>query len=92
MKVLIRKNIRPYFFSFAYKIVCIDDRFTKPTIIYRCENAAYEFIKVILEEYEYCKKIINKHFNKHLIMTKEEEDLFQKVITVKNLLIMMKIK
>ena len=65
-------------FSFAYKIVCIDDKFTKPTIIYRGENAAYEFIKAILEEYKYCKKIINKHFNKNLIVTEEEEDLFQK--------------
>ena len=64
--------------SFAYKIVCIDDKFTKPTIIYRGENATYEFIKAILVEYKYCKKIINKHFNKNLVMTKEEEDLFQK--------------
>ena len=45
--------------SFAYKIVCIDDKFSKPTIIYRGKNAAYEFIKAILEEYKYCKKIIN---------------------------------
>ena len=44
--------------SFAYKIICIDDRFSKPTIIYRRENAAYEFIRAILEEYKYCKKII----------------------------------
>ena len=63
--------------SFAYKIVCIDDRFSKLTIIYRGKNAAYDFIKEILEEYKYCKKMINKHFNKNLIMT-EEEDLFQK--------------
>ena len=42
--------------SFAHKIVCIDNRFTKPTFVYRGENAAYEFIKVILEEYKYCKK------------------------------------
>ena len=42
--------------SFAYKIVCIDDKFSKPTIIYRGENATYEFIKAILEEYEYSKK------------------------------------
>ena len=42
--------------SFAYKIVCIDDKFTKPTIIHRGENAAYEFIKAILEEYRYCEK------------------------------------
>ena len=64
--------------SFAYKIVCIDNRFTKPTIIYRGENAAYEFIKAILEEYKYCKKIMEEYFNKSLIMIEEEEHLFQK--------------
>ena len=63
--------------GFAYKIVCIDDKFTKPTIVYSDENAAYEFIKAILEEYEYCKKKKEKYSNKNLIMT-EEEDLFQK--------------
>ena len=64
--------------GFAYTIVCIDDKFTKPTIIYRDKNAAYKFIKEILAEYKYCKKIINKHFNKKLILAEEEEDLFQK--------------
>ena len=64
--------------NFAYKTVCIDNRFTKPTIIYRGGNAAYEFIKAILEEYKYCKKIIGKYFNKNLIATEEEENLFQK--------------
>ena len=36
--------------SFAYKLVCVDDRFSKPIIVYRAENVAYEFIEVILEE------------------------------------------
>ena len=36
--------------SFPYKIVCTDDRFTKPIIFYGGENAAYEFIKAILKE------------------------------------------
>ena len=40
-------------------------------IIYRGENAAYEFIKAILEEYKYCQKIMKKHFKKDLIMSKE---------------------
>ena len=40
--------------SFAYKIVCIDNRFSKPTIIYRGENPAYKFIKGIVKEYKYC--------------------------------------
>ena len=63
--------------NFAYKVVCIDNRFTKPIIVYRGENAAYEFIKTILKEYKYCKKIMNKYFNKNLIMS-EEENLFKK--------------
>ena len=27
--------------SFAYKVACVDDRFTKPIVVYRGENAAY---------------------------------------------------
>ena len=49
--------------SFAYKVVYIDDRFTKPIVVYRGENAAYEFIKAILKEYKYCRKVMNKPFN-----------------------------
>ena len=74
MKVLIPKNIPC---SFAYKSVCIGNKFTKSTIIYRGKNAAYEFIKVIFEEYEYCKKVMDESFNKNLIMT-EEVELLQK--------------
>ena len=63
--------------SVAYKVVCIDDKFTKPVVIDRGENAAYEFIKVILKECKYCKRVMNKHFNKNLIMSEEKEHLFQ---------------
>ena len=57
MKVFIQKKYQDHIpCSFAYKIVCIGDKFTKPTIINSDENAAYEFIKAILEEHEYCKK------------------------------------
>ena len=41
----------------SYKVVCIDDRFTRPIVVYRGKNAAYEFIKTILKEYKYCTKI-----------------------------------
>ena len=43
-------------FSFAYKVFCIDDRFTKPIVVYRGENAVFEIIKAILKEYKYWKK------------------------------------
>ena len=89
MKVLIQKKYQDHIpCSFAYKVICIDDRFTKQIIIYSGKNAAYEFIKAILKEYKYCKKVMKKHFNKNLIY-------FKKIIVVgfvKNLLIIMKKK
>ena len=62
--------------SFAYKVVCIDDRFNNSIVAFRGENAAYKFIKAILKEYEHCKKVMKKHVNKNLIIT-EEEDQYQ---------------
>ena len=59
--------------SYAYKVVCIDDRFSKSIVVFRGKNAAYEFIKAILKEYQYCKKVMKKHFNKNLIMSEEEQ-------------------
>ena len=41
--------------SFVYKFVCID-KFSQPIVIFRGQNAVYEFVKAVLEEYEYCKK------------------------------------
>ena len=63
--------------SFACKVVCIDDKFTKPIVAFRGKNAAHEFVKVILNKYEYCKKVMKKHFNKNLIMSEKEEEQFQ---------------
>ena len=59
--------------SFAYKLICVGDKFSKSIIFYRVENAAYKFIEAILKEYEYYKKVMKKHFNKNLIMTEDEE-------------------
>ena len=55
--------------SFAYKLVYVDDKFSKTTVFCRGESNAYKFIEEILEEYEYCKKVVKRHFNKNLIMT-----------------------
>ena len=58
---------------FAYKVVCIDNKFSKRVVLYREKTAAYRFIGVILGEYDYCKKMIKKHFNKDLIVSTKEE-------------------
>ena len=63
--------------SFANKLVCVDDEFTKPIVVFRGENAAYKFIEAILKEHQYCKKVMRKHFNKNLIMSEKEEEQLQ---------------
>ena len=66
--------------SFGYKLVCVDDRFSKPIVVSRSRNAAFNFIEAILKDYEYCKKVMKNHFKKNLIMTEEEEQ-FQSINT-----------
>ena len=78
MKVITHKKYQDHIpCSFAYKVVCINDRVTKRIVVYRGQNAAYEFVKAIFKEYKYCKTIMNKHFNKNVIISEKEEYLFQ---------------
>ena len=37
----------------------------------------YIYIEAILKEYDYCKKVINEHFNKNLIMSERDEQIYQ---------------
>ena len=70
MKVLTQKKYQDHIpCSFAYKLVYVDDMFTKSIVLFRVENAANEFIKVILKKYQYFKKVIMKLFNKNLIIS-----------------------
>ena len=39
--------------SFAYKVVCVDNKFSKDVAMYRGKSAAYKFIEAILKEYDY---------------------------------------
>ena len=67
--------------GYGYKVVCCyDDKYTKPVQIHRGENAVYKFMENMLEEVNWCKSKMKKHFNKPLKMTKENEIDFQKAI------------
>ena len=62
----------------AYKVICCyDDKYSKDIFIYRGENAVYKFMEKMLEEVEYCKAVIKKHFNKPLVMTADDEQHFR---------------
>ena len=45
-----------HYCSFVYKGVCIDNKFSKPVVIYRGKSAVYKFIEVIIKGRSYCKK------------------------------------
>ena len=59
MRFLIKKKNQNHIpCNFAYKLVCVEDEFSKPIVVFRGENAAYEFTEAILKEFKYCKKVI----------------------------------
>ena len=64
--------------GYGYKVICCyDDKYSKYTRIYRGENAVYKFMEKMLEEVEYCKAVIKKHFSKPLVMTEVNEQHFK---------------
>ena len=64
--------------SFAYKLVCVDDKYSKDVVFYRGKNPVFKFIQCIFKEYSYCKDVMKKHFNKNLVMTAEENEEFER--------------
>ena len=64
--------------GYGYKVICCySDKYSKYTNIYKGENAVYKFMEKMLEEVEYCKAVIKKHFNKPLVMTEVDEQHFK---------------
>ena len=64
--------------GYGYKVVCCyDDKFSKPTKIYRGEMTINKFIKDMLDEVKYCKKIAKDHFTKPIEMTNEDKESFR---------------
>ena len=70
--------------SFVYKVVCIDNKFSKNVVLYRGKDVVNKFIKSIHQfilnlsnECNYCRRVVKKHFSKNLIISTEEEERFQ---------------
>ena len=64
-----------YGYSYSYKLVCVDD--SKPFKSYLSKDAVYNFINSTIEESKYCSGVMKKHFNKELVMTKEDNENFK---------------
>ena len=44
--------------SFTYKLVCVDDKFSKTSCFSQRKNAVHKLSGAILKEYDYCKQTI----------------------------------
>ena len=60
--------------SYGYKLVCVDDKFSKSLKTYLGKNTVYNFINNMIEESKYCSEVMKKHFNKELTMTKKDNE------------------
>ena len=65
--------------GYGYKVVChYYWKLSKRSKIYKGKGAIYKFMENMLEEVEYCKKMVKRHFNKNLKMTDEDMDDFSR--------------
>ena len=69
-------------YSFAYKLVFVNDKFSKPVVLHRDENAADKFIEAIIQEYEYSKKVIKNISTKIWSWLKKKKSNFNQVALV----------
>ena len=56
--------------------MCVDDKLNKSFKSYLGEDAVYNFISCMIEN-KYCSGVTKKHFNKELVMTKEDNEDFE---------------
>ena len=62
--------------SYGYKLVCVDDNFSKPFKSYLGQDAVCSFIDIMIKKSKYCSEVIKKHFNKGLVMAKSDSEDF----------------
>ena len=45
--------------------------------LYLGEDAVYNFISTVIEESKYCNDLMKKYFNKELVVTKKDKEVFE---------------
>ena len=64
--------------SYAYKVVCQLDKYTKPIKSYRGENATKDFLTNLLIENQEIQEIIKTQFQEKMKITNEQQNEFQR--------------
>ena len=59
---LIQAKMKNVVYSYGYKLLCVDDKFSEPFKSYLDENAVYNFINSMIEESKYHCEVMKKTF------------------------------
>ena len=62
--------------SIGAKLICIDNRFTLPSIVFKGKGCINKFIIWVLDKQKWTKEITKKYFSKRLIMTNEDDEIY----------------
>ena len=62
--------------STGVKSVCMDDRFTLPSIIFKGTDCINKCLTWVLDKQRCTKQIAKQYFNRRLIMASEDEEIF----------------
>ena len=73
---------------YGYKLLCVDDKFSKLFKIYLGKDAVYMFIDIMIEVSKYCSEVMKKSFNKKFVMIKEELNSSQNFCRVTQLILL----
>ena len=63
--------------SYGYKLVSVDDKFSKPVSFYLAKDAVYSFINSMTDGSKLYSDVMIKHFKKELTMTQEDDEDFE---------------
>ena len=61
--------------GFGYQVVCINDKYTKPPVVYRGPDVSKKFLENIVEEEKMIKEVL-KHVEP-MVMTEDDKLKFQ---------------
>ena len=63
--------------SYGYKLVCADDKFSKPFKTYLGKDPVCNFINNMIEQSKYFSAVIKEHFNKEFVVFKDDYEDFK---------------
>ena len=63
--------------SYGYIFVCVNDKYSNFFKSYLGDDGVYNFNISMIKESKYCSDVMKKHFDKELVMTKEDDEDFE---------------